>query len=143
MESKTKSSFIGLFLFALAPFAGGLQAVAHSMTYGGAEHNFIADNWIFPSTFLLALVFALGWAVGSLDEYLVLNNQRNLAIFTYFCFIIVFVAIAASSLLFFSGFAKSILQAGAYFILSSFLFRLSTMKSDVIAKLRDLLINSK
>lgn len=105
------------------------------MAYGETEYNFIADNWIFPSTLLLALIFALGWWGGSLVEYLLLNDRQKFAILTFFGILLFYGVVGLSSILD-PGFLRSMLEAGAAMILSSFFFRLSVIRSEVIDKLR-------
>ncbi len=119
MQNKSKPSFLGLFLFALVPFSGGLRAIAHSMTYSGVEHKFIADNWIFPSTLLITLLFDLSWWTGSLVEHLLLKDKRKSGIFTSLSILAVAGVVGSSSVLV-SGFTRSIVEASAGMIFCGF-----------------------
>ncbi len=116
---------------------GALIMLESFLGYTGSENNFLAENWGGPLIFLLIALFDAGWWFAGFVEHLTLSKGRKNAIAAILGIVLVCVLLILGSFIFSSSlsFIQDAMWASGLILGSGFLFRFSTIRPEVTAKL--------
>jgi hypothetical protein len=137
MKNQDKFSSALWFMAGAAFLFFALMQFALALTWRPLDNHFLGGVVGIPLAMLLTLLFMIGWWFGWIFEAIISNQGRKIMLWFLLGVILVYLVIALLSFLMPVDLSRFALVASDSIVLSGIWFRISRVRPETLAKLRN------